>query len=53
MTEEHKRRIIQAINETDSLINMEMNISEDLRHHDQLAFYQSHKAKLQTMLEEV
>jgi hypothetical protein len=51
MSPEYTRRTIQAMDETQRLIDKEMRYSPDLRKQDYLASLHRHVAKLTTMLE--
>ena len=50
LTDEHRRRIIQAMVETQEKLNKELAYSEDLQHKDMVEFYTSHIEKLANML---
>ncbi len=51
LTTEQRRRIIQAMQETQTLLAREMTYSPDLRKIDQVDFYNRHIANLTAMLE--
>ena len=46
LTDEKKRRIFSAIEETERLLNKELSYSEDLQKSEQIEFYRSHITKL-------
>jgi hypothetical protein len=50
MTDERKRRVIQAMKETQSVLDAELKYSEDLQKKDNIAFYKKHIKKLENML---
>jgi hypothetical protein len=50
-TQEQRRRIEQAMAETQAIIDKELRYSEDLQKPEYLAKYRAHLAKLQLMLE--
>ena len=50
MTASQTRRVIEALAETNRLLNKEMGYSADMRDQDRIAFYQGHIAKLTEML---
>lgn len=51
MTNEQTRRTIEALAETNRLLEKEMRYAPDLRKMDQIAFYERHIVKLTGMLE--
>lgn len=50
LTEERRRRICEAIAETQHQISREMKYSEEFRKHDNIKQWQQHIAKLEAML---
>jgi aspartate/glutamate racemase len=50
LTATRKRRIIEAMQETQTKLDKELRYSEDLQHKDIVDFYRSHIAKLTAML---
>ena len=50
MTETQRRRVIDAIAETQRLLDAEMRYAPDLRHQDRIAFYEGHIAALNARL---
>lgn len=50
MTQAQTRRVIEALAETNRLLEAEMRYSADLRNQERVAFYEGHIAKLNGML---
>ncbi len=50
MTNETRRRIEQALNETKQKLNKELAYREDLQHDDMVSFYMNHIASLESRL---
>lgn len=50
LTDERKRRIVQALIETQDKLDKELAYSKDLQKADTVAFYRSHIDKLTRML---
>jgi len=51
MTQDQRRRTIEALAETNGLLEKEMRYQPQFRKMDQIAFYERHIAKLTAMLE--
>jgi hypothetical protein len=50
LTSERRRRIVEAMIETQGKLDKELAYSEDLQHKDEIKFYRNHIAKLIKML---
>lgn len=50
LTETRRRRIVEAMKETQRKLDKELSYSEDLQKKDMIQFYQNHIAKLEKML---
>ena len=50
LTDERKRRIVEAMIETQDKLDKELSYSEDLQKADRIAFYRQHIDKLIAML---
>lgn len=50
LTDERRKRIIEAQNETQRKLDRELSYSDDLQHKDMIAFYRDHIARLASML---
>jgi len=52
LSQEYKRRAVQALNETQDLLIKELSYSKDLQKKEAISFYESHILKLQNMISE-
>ena len=50
MTDERRKRVASALNETREKLSKELRYSEDLQHKDMVEFYRNHIAKLEAYL---
>lgn len=50
LTNEKTRRILDAISETQRLLDNELKYSEDLQKKDRIEFYRNHIAKLEAII---